>query len=157
MNSVGVPSTPLRRPLSTSRSIRAPPAGSAKSASKRSSSRPSLREPAEVVRLEPHLVAEQDVGHLPVAILARRGLGRFGGSLGVGMDLAQGQVAEHEPEPRAGVAQAPDLAHRRRRVGALEVAVHDQLPAAAHSRHVVMGVDRGCQIEGHRRSVYAVA
>ena len=68
------------------------------------------------------------VVHLPEGALSPRRLGRLGGTLGVGMNLAQRKVAEGEEQATGElIADAMNDRISRGAVRALEVAVHDEL------------------------------
>jgi hypothetical protein len=82
---------------------------------------------AKVGQLERLLALEEQIVHLPEAILSGGLLGGLGGELGVRVDLAKREMAEDEAEPVAEVAL--DRLHGAvcgARVGTLVVPVHEQ-------------------------------
>ena len=84
---------------------RASTASLRRSASNRSRSSPSVASAGpQVGILEPGLVGEQQVVHLPEAALERRRLGRAGRRPGAGMARADGKMPEHAPQARARAA-----------------------------------------------------
>ncbi len=94
----------------------------------------------------PRLV--EAVVHRPERALGGGRLGCLGGALGVGMDVAQGEVAEREQQPPGELVADP--LHDREgggAVGALEVPVHDQLQlGSVRAVAVVLGGERRRQL-----------
>src|SRR5918998_1804736 len=73
------------------------------------------------------LVVEEEVVHLPVAALRRRGLCRFGSSLGVRVYPGEREGPKGEKQPVSEVMpEPPDAGPSHPRVGTLEVSVLDQ-------------------------------
>src|SRR3712207_3389246 len=73
------------------------------------------------------LVVEEEVVHLPVAALRRRGLCRFGSSLGVRVYPGEREVPKGEKQPVPELLpEPPDHRPSSPRVRTLEVAVLDQ-------------------------------
>ena len=129
-NSVGVVTTPARTPERKSRCTRSSTASLRRSASKRSRSSPSVRGALpQVGILQPGLIGEQRVVHLPEAALARGCLGRAGRRPGPRMTGADREVAEHQPDRQVGQALVQGSA-----VGTLEVGVLDQQHAGRPGR-----------------------
>ena len=140
-NTVGVVTTPARTPEWKSRLTRSRTASLRRSASKRSRSSPSSCGPVPQVRvLEPGLVGEQRVVHLPEAAL---GAGRLGGARrrpGARVAGAHREVAEHHLAPAAG---QPELvqggAERALEVGVLDQQRRCRRPAARDRRRRAAG------------------
>ena len=138
MKSVGVPSTPLARPLTTSRSIRSWIRWVVKIAIQAHDIQAHLGGiPGQVAFVEDGPIAEQQVVHLPELTLHGRCFGQFGRGLSVRVNFAKGKVAEDEIESRAGAEQIRDDIQRQARIRTLVVAVHDQLAGPFIATNVV--------------------
>ena len=135
MKNVGVPRAPLASALATSERTRSSTSRECRSSRNASTSR---LEPAgvadEVLDVEPVLVREEQVVHLPETALAVRGDGRVGGELRLRVYVAQRQVPEHVAELVAeAVAQlARSTPVARAQNGTLEVAVLHQGEGCVH-------------------------
>ena len=106
---------------------------------------------AEVVGLEPGLVGEQLVVHLPESALPRGCLGRDGGEIGVGVHVLQRQVPHDVPHAVAEVGgQLGAHAGGPRAERALEIEVLDHgVRGVLVALHVVaLGVDGGGEGDG---------
>ena len=86
--------------------------------------------------LEPRLVCEQQVVHVPEPPLAARRLGRAGGGPGPRMARPDREVAEH-PAKR----QVPEPLTQDRAVRALEIGVLDHQWRGSGAPHVVIGAE----------------
>jgi hypothetical protein len=94
------------------------------------------------------LTREQEVVHLPEAILRRRLLRRFRGDLRMRMDLAEWEMSKYESKPISELAlDLLDRPVRRSRVWALVVAVlheRDCWASLAASGMVAVLIDGDC-------------
>jgi hypothetical protein len=99
---------------------------------------------AEMLIIKGTLMLEEGVMHLPELAVGRRGLGRFRRVLGMGVDVAQGEVPVDETQLVTQLAlQSLDDMVGKATVRALVIGVLDQCHrCSGWSLHVISGIDQ---------------